>query len=450
MSDRTRNQIHSKDAFDVIRDISCVTSRPRDVPNKIRVTFRQVGGAVGSRDIATHWLHSYPAKMFHRIPQQILMALESTKGRIVLDPFCGSGTVLIEAALRGNNAIGIDVNPLARLLSKVKSTPLPTSSLERSSKQIVQRARKCAFKPPSDPLLDFWFKESAKTSIYHLVSAIDNVRNPEYRNFFYITLSSIIRRCSLADPSIPPPVRLSYSRCNRANLRYKKDYDRIQNMTADSVYEQFEIALEKNIRRVDDLNRHENLGSVKLLGQNAEAAKTTLEQNSVDFILTSPPYCGSQKYVRTLRLEMYWLGYSKEFISEIDAKTLGTERVRKEKKLQKLLSGDHNQDRLIHQVWQNNQIRATMLSNYLLYLNQFAAECSRVIRPGGDIFVTFGTFKVTGIEIDMAELFKKMSIRNGLHYVTTLIDTIPSRGLLTQRHSSANTILDEQVVWLKG
>ena len=450
MFNQTRCQVHSKDALDVIRGIATSTARHKDVPKKIRVTFRQADGSIGSRDSVTHWIHSYPAKMFHRIPRQILTALGNIKNSVVLDPFCGSGTVLVEAALRGYDAIGIDVNPLARLISEVKSTPLPASSLRRSSSRLLRRAKKIVFRPLGDPLLDFWFKESAIISIYQLLNAIQNVRNPQYRNFFRITLSSIIRRCSLADPSIPPPVRLTRSRCDRANQRYRRDYHRVQSITADSVYEQFETALDKNIHRVDSLNHQKNLGSVIILDQNAEAAKTTLDQSSVDLILTSPPYCGSQKYVRTLRLEMNWLGYSKECISEIDAKTLGTERVRKVKNLQQLLSGDNDQDRLIHRVWENNPIRAIMLSNYLTYLNQFAAECRRVIRPSGDLFITFGTFRITSIEIDMAALFKKMALGNGLQYVTTLIDTIPSRGLLTQRHSSASTILDEQVVWLKG
>ena len=87
--------------------------RPRQTRDGINVTFRESGGAVGRRDFATHWVHWYPAKMFHRIPSVFLQSLELPPGVIVLDPFCGSGTVPLEANLHGHNAIGIDINPLA-------------------------------------------------------------------------------------------------------------------------------------------------------------------------------------------------------------------------------------------------------------------------------------------------------------------------------------------------
>ena len=450
MSTKSEYHTHSTDALDVMRHVLSATSDYECIPPKIRVTFRHPDGAVGKRDVATHWLHSYPAKMFHRIPRQILVALDNRKRTVVLDPFCGSGTVLIEAALRGTQAIGIDVNPLALLLAEVKSTPPPPAQLRCSASRLLGRARKYSSASAHDPLLDFWFKRSAQESISHLRKAIDDVRNPKYRNFFLIALSSIVRRCSLADPSIAPPVRLSDSRAHRANARYRRDLARAHALTGESVYVHFETALENNIRRIGELNRCHNLGQVRVLGPPAEAAYTTLRQRSVDVILTSPPYCGAQKYVRSLRLELYWLGYTKEQIAAVDCQTLGTERVSKRANLQQLLRGDFCQDNLIRKVWEINRIRAIMLSRYLAYLGRFSAECRRVLRPGDDVFVTFGTSRISGIEVDMASIFKHLALSNGLEYVTTLIDTIPSRGLLTQRHRSASAIHDEQVVWLKG
>ena len=83
---------------------------------------------MGRRDRATHWIHWYPAKMFHRIPAEILGSFAGER-LTVLDPYCGSGTVLLEAALQGHRAVGADVNPLARLISTVKTRRLDTSGL---------------------------------------------------------------------------------------------------------------------------------------------------------------------------------------------------------------------------------------------------------------------------------------------------------------------------------
>src|SRR5947209_1395898 len=90
-----------------------------------RVAFRDSDGTIGRRDFVTHWIHRYPAKMFHRIPEAILDALPSDSQLTILDPFCGSGTVLLEGMLRGHSTIGIDINPIARLISRVKTTAIP-------------------------------------------------------------------------------------------------------------------------------------------------------------------------------------------------------------------------------------------------------------------------------------------------------------------------------------
>ena len=434
----------------VIRDVFSAASQLKPVPRKIRVVFRHPDGKVGNRDVATHWLHSYPAKMFHRIPRQILRELDRNGDAIVLDPFCGSGTVLVEAALRGNNAIGIDVNPLARLLTKVKSTQLPSRELHRLGDILVARARNYSEPHKSNEFLNFWFKPEAQKSLFQLRSAIDRIQDPTYKNFFLITLSSIVRRCSLADPAVPPPVRLSQERAHKGNGRYRRHLALAQGLTSQKVYDHFTDVLTCNIRRIHQLGVCTQLGRVNVLESNAEAAATTLPSQSVDLILTSPPYCGAQKYARTVRLELYWLGYSQTQIAEVDRCTLGTERISKARNVHQLMTGNSSQDTLICAVWERNPMRATMLSAYFQYLERFLRECRRVLNPAGDAFVTFGTSHFAGIRVDMAEYFARLATEVGFTYMTTLVDSIPSRGLLTERHRSAGTIYDEQVVWLKA
>ena len=77
----------------------------------------------------THSLHPYPAKFPPQLPHAILEKF-GVVGQTVLDPFCGSGTTLVEARIMGFNAIGVDVNGLSSLLSKVKSTPLSIEEIE--------------------------------------------------------------------------------------------------------------------------------------------------------------------------------------------------------------------------------------------------------------------------------------------------------------------------------
>ena len=136
------------------------------------VTFRGDGGTVGPRDRATHLAHWYPAKMFHRIPLQILEVLKPTTGSVVFDPFCGSGTVLLEAILDGHQAVGVDINPLARMISRVKTTPLDQGHIKRHARSILQRMRQYRSEPSDEQIPEFWFKRDQRIVLHRLHRSI--------------------------------------------------------------------------------------------------------------------------------------------------------------------------------------------------------------------------------------------------------------------------------------
>jgi len=77
----------------------------------------------------THCFHSYPAMMIPQVAGRILDEF-GKESKLLFDPYCGTGTSLVEANLRGINAIGTDINPLARLIAKVKTTVIPLKSLD--------------------------------------------------------------------------------------------------------------------------------------------------------------------------------------------------------------------------------------------------------------------------------------------------------------------------------
>ena len=79
--------------------------------------------AIQDKNYLTHGIHPYPAKFVPQIPGAIIDAY-SKPGDTILDPFCGSGTTLLESIIRGRNALGIDINPIATLISRAKVTPL--------------------------------------------------------------------------------------------------------------------------------------------------------------------------------------------------------------------------------------------------------------------------------------------------------------------------------------
>src|SRR5258708_3999765 len=71
-------------------------------------------------------IHPYPAKFIGDIPRSLISIIGLPTGTVVFDPFCGSGATLVESQRLGHHAVGIDLNPIACLISRVKTRPIPS------------------------------------------------------------------------------------------------------------------------------------------------------------------------------------------------------------------------------------------------------------------------------------------------------------------------------------
>ncbi len=346
--------------------------------------------------------------------------------------------------------IGIDVNPIARLISRVKTKAINPEHLRRHMAGVLRRARGSPVLPRQNSSLDFWFKPRIRAVLDNLFRSISKIDHAECREFFQIGFSSIVRQASLADPRIPPPVKLSAHRSKTASEKYRNDLKKAANLKVPDVYELFSGAIEENLRRMEELHETPRLGKATVLPGSFEAAKSGLPDASVDLVVTSPPYCGAQKYARSLRLEMLMMAISPADIADVDRRTLGTERITKGDILHTPSTRFEGLNTLIDQIRAQNAVRATMLARYGKYLDDFARELARVLRPSAHAFVTFGTDRMSGHNVNCAAIFVEAAALNGLRHIATLVDTIPSRGMITRRHSTASTIAEEHVVWVRS
>lgn len=164
-----------------------------------------------------HYIHYYPGKIFPFIP---LFIFSSEKlcphGGIVLDPFSGSGTVLLESLINPlykRSALGVEINPLGRLISKVKTTPLESESTKETLRQIInyyeREPKNKTFPQPTFKNKDLWFSEKANERLSRLRYSIGKAEtSQDIKDFFWVCFSSIVRKVSKEDPFIPPPVVL--------------------------------------------------------------------------------------------------------------------------------------------------------------------------------------------------------------------------------------------------
>lgn len=431
-------------AFETLMDTFRVSGKP------VEVDFRSMVSWIKTGDQLTHQIHPYPAKLLPNIGHFFVRASTlAPKGARVLDPFCGSGTVALEASLAGHEATVADANPLAILITRVKTTPFNPQKLEHEALEIHRKCRRLKT-AASLPVVnsDFWFGKRIKQEIEILARAIDEVASNSTRNFFRVCLSATARRLSRADPAISVPVRLrakpTFSEARNSTIR-----SHIRRVSTALVADEFLGLCESNIYRVRQTNEVcPSRGKAKVVGADARDLAISGKDSSrlVDLIVTSPPYGNAQKYIRASSLSLNILGLtSPEHLRELEERSIGREHVwdfddSDEEALPK------ESRTFLSKVKKKNPHRAVLTERYLTELRQSLHEMYRVLRPGGHAVIVIGNNSVCGETLRNDNFVSGVFESIGMARRLSLIDHIRSRGLMTKRNRTASTISRECVL----
>ena len=234
----------------------------------------------------THWIYPYKGKFHPQMVRALLNFIRVKEGDIVLDPFLGSGTTVLEAQILGINSIGIDISPVCVLISKVKTESVGVLDKIKSIKHDV-------LKYNGRTLMNFDKKPR------QLRETIKNIDDEKVRNFFLV--AELIAH---SDRS-----------------RRKRDFN-----------ESFSMNVEKMIKSVEDFRNSIKdvgikLGSVKI--EKGDSRNLKLENNSIDGIITSPPYSIALDYVKNDAHALEALGYDTKKIREefIGVRGTGAKRI---------------------------------------------------------------------------------------------------------------------------
>lgn len=147
----------------------------------------------------THALHLYPARMHPEIAKRIIAKYTRSERDVVFDPFMGSGGVLLEGIIHGNHSIGIDINPFAVLLSKVKTTPIRMNLNNLLAEIIRESTKNQDYHPeclPNRLDIDNWYKHDTVHTLAALKYNIFKIKDTDARDFFKVCLSLTIRKSS--------------------------------------------------------------------------------------------------------------------------------------------------------------------------------------------------------------------------------------------------------------
>ena len=280
----------------------------------------------------THAFHPYSSKYIPQIPRYLVDML-TAKGETVLDPFVGSGTTLVECKLLGRNSIGVDVNPLACLISKVKATSMPAEridsaaqtlfgrigdeiSIVRGSPRLFCGTERCedwnaegGATIPYSHYISSWFQPQVIRELTVIKRHIDDVGDEDVRDFFCVAFSSILRTVSKAANGF-------------GNLMISR-----KEIEKRLIYEKFKSRVRLMTSRMGEFSRlaDGSVGARVVAGDARDLG--FLSDDSVDMICSHPPYMASVPYAEYQKLFLWWLGHDP---NQLDARLIGGQRSRQD------------------------------------------------------------------------------------------------------------------------
>jgi DNA modification methylase len=344
---------------------------------------------------ATHNFHAFPAKFPPQLPKKFIITL-TIPGEKVLDPMSGSGTTVLEAMLLGRHGIGIDIDPLGLNLCKAKVTPLDLGELIKEAKSIVEgcsyalqhkkdklsSALNSRFDPQTKKFVDYWFLKETQLELLALIQEIERVPDPDLRRFFKIVFSSIVITKSGG-------VSLAY---DLAHTRPHKLKDKVPR----SATGEFQKRLNKNMESINQLVWC--TGQADIFCSNAQ--RLGLPDNSIDLIITSPPYPSNAiDYMRAHKFSLVWFGYGITSLSRIRGNYIGGECI---SNFQMSDLPDYSY-RIVSNLSQKDLKKANVLRRYYTEMALSLSEMFRVLKPGKAAVVVVGSSFMRGIDTETAK-----------------------------------------------
>jgi methylase of polypeptide subunit release factors len=342
----------------------------------------------------THNIHRYSGKFIPQIAGKAIELLTQANDT-VLDSYSGSGTTLLEAMLRGHNSIGVDLNPLAILISKVKTTRVNDEGMEEIHSLLIpyvsrllsagqlslldqqqdmslcdEQVEKNTWRL-EDTWNQKWYQQDVLVQLVQIYSCIELITSEKAKNISLVAFSDILRKSSNASSKYP------------------------------------NVMFDKNVKKkplparafMESLNHV--MGAVKAMTSSTATINATVEiflnnnlsmplpDSCVDAIITHPPYIAAIPYAEYGSLSLNWFGF--------DSKQLDSE----------MTGGKRHSSRVV--------------SNFKNDYERYFQESYRVLKPEHYMFLMVGNPVSHGEKIDLCEMTLEYSHKVGLKHITTAI-----------------------------
>lgn len=375
----------------------------------------------------THGFHKYPAKFIPQIPGWAISKYLSTANKkIILDPFCGSGTTLVQGLLANHNVIGFDIDPLSVLISKVKTTKLNKDWLLKVYDWLTRKIQDNSTEGkylPECKTIKHWFNESTIEKLSKIRTAIDDItdefgNNEDIKNiqdFFYIAFSSVLRRVSNADNES----QKTY--VSHTNIKTPEE-------PLELFFRQTNLYIDRIIEFSEKLNN--DLKGIIYCEDSSKPLNGLLNEYAIDLIVTSPPYIKAIDYIYNQMAELFWIGdifqlqtqdkqnkrkkiyigskhFHKKDYENFSPFEAITDIPELDEKLQKVYSVDKK----------NGHKHSYLTYKYFTDMEKHFYRISEILDSKKHYIMVIGDSSVSNIYFNTSELIAKIAARNGFKLI---------------------------------
>jgi len=374
----------------------------------------------------THNYHRYPAKFIPQLVRKLILK-NTVEGETICDPFGGCGTTIVEAKLAGRKSVGVDINPIAKLITQTKITPIKPSILAKEIDIILNEITRVKSKRKANDFnarLRYWFNISKLKKLDQIYVAINKTKNPACKRFFYCAFSHILKNSSLwLMKSIKPTVDKGKVVVDPV-LTFRRHLLSMQKMNA-LFYKELESK-----KRLDSDARFFKGDSTKRL---------PIESNSIELIITSPPYVTSYEYADLHQLSLLWFGNDNKNFKHWNnlsndfgifrKKFIGT-RYKKYKS-----NNLHSKiaEEIVADLWHTNRSVAMNVANYFSDMYKSFREMYSVLRRNKLACVIVGNTSLRGVEILNAEVAAEQMTAVGFKKVQFIKREFPNKAITPWR-----------------
>lgn len=373
--------------------------------------------SVRSTEQWTHGYHRYPAKFLPDVVRKIIEDY-AQGSNMIADLFAGCGTTLVEAKIHGISSVGTDINPVAQLITKVKTTPLSPDVLQRAYNALVglfDKYNEVNFAEiKKHERIDYWFTPTQKAKIAFLYEKVFRLDvNDDIKDFFYVCISHILKNCSWWLQSGTKPQRDMKKELADPFGEFCRHCKKMMGW---------------NENFYNELS-HRGYLDIPCAILLEDARHTSIPSGSINAIITSPPYVTSYEYADIHQLTAYWMDYISD-IHEFRKKFIGSSYSGNESLT---VSGSKQAQKIVDDLSKKSNHIARDVAQYFNDMQEVAKEIHRVLAHNGHACIVIGNTKIKEVQIKSAEVFYEFLQNAELHKVEVIKRSIPHKLMPTLR-----------------